>query len=51
MPDHGAFSITEVTYPRMLQACEPVFGYPFEGTWVTVGTHEELTSARRALSL
>jgi NDP-sugar pyrophosphorylase family protein len=49
MPDTGAFSITEVTYPRMLGADEPIFGYPFAGSWITVGTHEELESARGAL--
>ena len=49
MPAQGAFSITEVTYPRMLAADEPVFGYPFEGTWVTVGTPAELENARRVL--
>jgi NDP-sugar pyrophosphorylase family protein len=49
MPAEGAFSITEVTYPRMLGAREPVFGYPFEGTFITVGTPTELENARRAL--
>jgi NDP-sugar pyrophosphorylase family protein len=49
MPASGAFSITEVTYPQMLRAGEPVYGYPFEGSWVTVGTHEELANARRML--
>jgi NDP-sugar pyrophosphorylase family protein len=49
MPGEGAFSITEATYPRMLAADEPVFGYPFEGTFITVGTPDELENARRAL--
>jgi NDP-sugar pyrophosphorylase family protein len=45
MPGHGAFSITEITYPRMLHANEPLFGYPFEGPWITVGTPQELAAA------
>jgi NDP-sugar pyrophosphorylase family protein len=49
MPGAGAFSITEVTYPQMLRAGEALFGYPFEGMWVTVGTPQELESARRVL--
>jgi len=49
MPGEGAFSITEVTYPRMLAADEPLFGYPFEGAWITVGTPDELAQAERLL--
>jgi mannose-1-phosphate guanylyltransferase/mannose-1-phosphate guanylyltransferase/phosphomannomutase len=49
MPAGGAFSISDVMYPRMLAAGERVFGYPFEGTWLTVGTPDELAHARRAL--
>jgi len=49
MPAEGAFSITEATYPRMLAAGEPIFGYPFEGMWLTVGTADELAHARHAL--
>jgi NDP-sugar pyrophosphorylase family protein len=50
MPAEGAFSISEVTYPRMLAAGEPIFGYPFEGVWITVGTPDELASARLVLA-
>lgn len=50
MPSEGAFSITEITYPSMLAAGEPIFGYPFEGTWLTVGTPDELAHARRLLA-
>jgi NDP-sugar pyrophosphorylase family protein len=50
MPWKGAFSITEVTYPSMLKAGEPIFGYPFEGRWLTVGTPEELARAEQMLS-
>ena len=50
----GAFSITEVTYPRMLAADVPLFGTVFEGPWLTVGTPAERAYAegelrRRAL--
>lgn len=50
----GPFSITEVTYPRMLAAAVPLFGTVFEGPWLTVGTPEERVHAegelrRRAL--
>ena len=38
--------MTGVTYPRMIEASERVFGYPFGGRWVTVGTTEELAAAR-----
>jgi NDP-sugar pyrophosphorylase family protein len=50
MPAQGAFSITEITYPSMLASGEPIFGYPFEGPWLTVGTPDELAHARRVLS-
>jgi len=48
MPD-GPFSITEVTYPRMLAAGEPLFGTVFEGPWLTVGTPAELEHAEHIL--
>jgi NDP-sugar pyrophosphorylase family protein len=49
MPDAGAFSITEQTYPRMLAAGERLFGVPFAGRWITVGTPAELEHARKVL--
>lgn len=49
MPAGKAFSVSEITYPRMLQQGERVFGFPFEGLWITVGTPEELSAARRRL--
>jgi NDP-sugar pyrophosphorylase family protein len=49
MPAEGAFSITEVTYPRMLRAGEPLYGYRFDGTWLTVGTPDELAEATARL--
>lgn len=45
MNPSGPFSITRVTYPDMLAADRRVFGYRFEGAWVTVGTPEELAAA------
>jgi len=42
----GPFSITAKTYPAMLRAGEVVMGYPFDGRWITVGTHDELAAAR-----
>jgi len=51
MPTGSApFSITELTYPAMLRAGEPIHGYRFEGTWITVGTPEELAAAERELA-
>jgi NDP-sugar pyrophosphorylase family protein len=43
------FSITELTYPAMLSAGEPIYGYRFDGAWITVGTPEELAAAEREL--
>lgn len=48
MPE-GPFSITEITYPRMLAAGEPLFGARFDGPWLTVGTPDELTHAENEL--
>ena len=49
MPKTGPFSITQVTYPDMLMAGRPLYGYPFTGPWLTVGTPEELKAAERRL--
>ncbi len=49
MPDNGPFSITQVTYPDMLRADRPLYGYPFTGPWITVGTPQELEAAERRL--
>jgi len=45
----GPFSITEVTYPQMLAAGEPLYGTVFEGPWLTVGTPKERDEAESAL--
>jgi len=51
MPAPGrAFSITADTYPAMLAAGEPLYGYPFAGRWLTVGTPAELEAARATMA-
>ncbi|MEO8601740.1 MAG: nucleotidyltransferase family protein [bacterium] len=44
--DHGTFSITRQTYPRMLAAAEPLFGYVFDGYWRALDTHVGLAAGR-----
>jgi NDP-sugar pyrophosphorylase family protein len=52
MPEgQAAFSITESTYPAMLCAGEPIYGHPFDGPWITVGTPHELAIAEEQLAL
>jgi len=43
------FSLTRETYPRLLAADEPLFGYRFDGAWITVGTPDQLKSAGERL--
>lgn len=45
----GPFSVTEVTYPRMLAAGERLYGGVFAGPWLTVGTPAELQHAESEL--
>lgn len=42
----GRFGINAVTYPRMLAAGCPLFGYAFEGYWRVVDTHAGLAEGR-----
>lgn len=42
----GVYSITRATYPRLLDAEEPLYGYVFDGTWQLLDTHEGLASGR-----
>lgn len=42
----GKFGINAVTYPRMLAANQPVFGYNFNGYWRVVDTHAGLAEGR-----
>ncbi|HYC56729.1 MAG TPA: sugar phosphate nucleotidyltransferase, partial [Candidatus Binatia bacterium] len=51
MPPADPFSITRVTYPQMLRAGEPLYGYVFDGSWITVGTPQELSEAESLLGM
>jgi len=42
----GAYSITKTTYPRMLQAEEPLYGYVFDGYWQLLDTPAGLEAGR-----
>ena len=45
----GVFSITRVTYPRMIAAGLPVFGCVTQARWITIDTPEALATADRML--
>lgn len=45
MDDGAAFSITRVTYPRLLAAGRPIYGYPTDARWITIDTPEALAAA------
>jgi len=45
----GPFSITRLTYPRMLKKGEPLYGFRFGGGWQDLGTLERLEAADEAL--
>jgi len=45
----GVFSITRVTYPRMIEAGLPVFGCVTRARWITIDTPEALAAADREL--
>jgi NDP-sugar pyrophosphorylase family protein len=38
MPNGGPFSITHATYPAMLAAGSPLYGWPFAGFWRVIDT-------------
>lgn len=44
------FSTTKETYPSMLTAGEPLFGYDFEGYWQDLGTVERIQAAETKIS-
>jgi NDP-sugar pyrophosphorylase family protein len=44
--DEARFGITAQTYPRLLAAGAPVFGYPFDGYWRVLDTHAGLAEGR-----
>jgi NDP-sugar pyrophosphorylase family protein len=43
------FSTTKQTYPRMLLAGEPLYGFCFEGYWQDLGTVERIGDAEMSL--
>src|SRR5438132_12955384 len=45
----AAFSVTRVTYPRLLQAGAPVQGFVTSSRWVNIDTLEALAAADTAL--
>jgi NDP-sugar pyrophosphorylase family protein len=50
MEDGAAFSITRVTYPRLLAAGRPIYGYPTDARWVTIDTPDALAAADAVLT-
>ena len=46
----GVFSITRVTYPRLLAAGEPLYGYVHEGYWRVLDTPADLAAGRKELA-
>ncbi len=45
-----AFSITRVTYPRMLIQGEALYGFPYHGYWQDLGTAERIQEAEEKLA-
>lgn len=50
MDDGAAFSITRVTYPRLLSAGRPIHGYATDARWVTIDTPDALAAADAVLT-
>ena len=50
MPAGGVFSITRDTYPAMLAADVPLFGFPFAGFWRVIDTPADRERAARELA-
>jgi NDP-sugar pyrophosphorylase family protein len=53
MEAHGdgqKFSTTKQTYPEMLVAGEPLYGFCFEGFWQDLGTPERIAQAEASLA-
>jgi mannose-1-phosphate guanylyltransferase / phosphomannomutase len=44
------FSTTKETYPKMLMAGEPLYGYCFDGFWQDLGTFERIQQAEDRLA-
>jgi NDP-sugar pyrophosphorylase family protein len=45
-----AFGVIRVTYPRLLQAGEAIYGFVSEARWLTIDTPEDLAAAGATLS-
>lgn len=50
MESGGPFSVTHVTYPRLIAADAPVYGFATNARWVTIDTPEALAAADRLLA-
>ena len=48
--DNAKFSITKVTYPRMLMQGEKLYGFPFSGYWQDLGTTKRIQEAERGMA-
>lgn len=46
----GTYSITRTTYPRMLEAKEPLYGFVFDGYWQLLDTPAGLAAGRAHLA-
>ena len=49
MPEVKPFSTTRATYPSMLHAGEPLYGFIHTGTWMTVDDAEAMARATQAI--
>lgn len=49
MPEAKPFSTTRATYPAMLHAGEPLYGFIHTGTWMTVDDAEAMARATQAI--
>lgn len=50
MPAGGAFSMTHSTYPAMLAADAPLYGFPFRGFWRVIDTPADRDRAAREVA-
>ena len=50
MPEVRPFSTTRETYPAMLRAGEPLYGFVHTGPWMVVDTTEDIVRASQAIT-
>ena len=50
MPEVKPFSTTHETYPAMLRAGEPLYGFVHTGPWMVVDDAEGIARATQAIS-